>query len=71
MYACGRLNRAMVRDPSRYKDPESFNPDRFIPSDGTEPEDDPREIVFGFGRRLVSQSISIHCGTLTQRIICI
>ena len=41
----------MARDPSRYKNPETFNPDRFLPSDGTEPEYDPREIVFGFGRR--------------------
>ncbi|KAI0726382.1 cytochrome P450 [Fomitopsis betulina] len=42
---------AMTRDPSRYHNPLSFNPGRFLPSDGTEPEYDPREIVFGFGRR--------------------
>lgn len=38
----------MSRDPRNYKDPELFNPDRFLSED---PELDPRKYVFGFGRR--------------------
>lgn len=44
-------NRSMLRDPRRYTRPENFNPDRFVPYEGVEPEYDPRQIVFGFGRR--------------------
>lgn len=37
------------RDPNIYSDPPSFNPDRFV----NEPKElDPREWVFGFGRRI-------------------
>ncbi|KAI0736096.1 cytochrome P450 [Fomitopsis betulina] len=43
----------MLRDPTRYSEPESFNPDRFLPLNGAEPECDPRHFVFGFGRRCV------------------
>ncbi|KAF9008812.1 cytochrome P450 [Cyathus striatus] len=43
---------AMTHDPRIYDKPEVFNPDRFIPSlDGTI-EPDPRELCFGFGRRI-------------------
>ena len=45
------LDRAMLRDPTRYSEPDLFRPDRFLASDGAEPEYDPRHIVFGFGRR--------------------
>ncbi|CAE7194397.1 unnamed protein product [Rhizoctonia solani] len=38
----------MLRDPDAYKDPEQFNPARFL---GSGPESSPEEIIFGFGRR--------------------
>ncbi|CAE6422456.1 unnamed protein product, partial [Rhizoctonia solani] len=40
----------MVRDPQTYRDPHTFNPERFMGS----PDDvemNPENIAFGFGRR--------------------
>ncbi|CCM01205.1 uncharacterized protein FIBRA_03253 [Fibroporia radiculosa] len=42
----------ILHDPSKYKDPLEFNPDRFVASEGREPESDPRNVMFGFGRRI-------------------
>jgi cytochrome P450 len=44
----------MTRDEEVYPDAESFKPERFI-KNGTLNEEirDPRDIVFGFGRRYV------------------
>ncbi|KAJ8096416.1 hypothetical protein PM082_011579 [Marasmius tenuissimus] len=39
----------MLRDPDVYRDPETFNPERFL---GEYPEQNPREPLFGFGRRV-------------------
>jgi len=39
----------MTHDPQVYKNPMEFNPDRFL---GDSPEQDPKDMVFGFGRRL-------------------
>jgi hypothetical protein len=49
---CG--NRSMTRDEEVYPDPECFKPERFI-KNGTLNKNvrDPRDIVFGFGRRCV------------------
>jgi cytochrome P450 len=44
-------DRFISRDPRNYKDPFVFNPSRFL---GSEPELDPNEYVFGFGRRVCS-----------------
>lgn len=34
-----------------YPDPDTFNPDRFIVPEGVPTPLDPRQIVFGYGRR--------------------
>jgi fumagillin biosynthesis cytochrome P450 monooxygenase len=39
----------MTRDPRNYKDPNKFDPLRFL---GDNPERDPLDFVFGFGRRI-------------------
>ncbi|KAF7322626.1 Cytochrome p450 [Mycena chlorophos] len=41
----------MAHDPTAYSNPMTFDPARFL---GDEPEADPRDFVFGFGRRVCS-----------------
>jgi cytochrome P450 len=54
----------MAHDPQVYPDPFKFNPERFL---GPEPQQDPRDIFFGFGRRicpgrvLADSSLFISC----------
>ena len=54
----------MLRDPRTYPNPSEFKPERYI---GKEPQQDPRTIAFGFGRRicpglnLAEASVFISC----------
>lgn len=42
---------SFTHDPALFRDPEVYNPSRFLPTDGSEPETNPMELIFGFGRR--------------------
>jgi len=45
-------SRAILHDENIYKDPETFNPDRFMKDGQLDPDIRPPETaVFGFGRR--------------------
>ncbi|THH20292.1 hypothetical protein EW146_g1063 [Bondarzewia mesenterica] len=60
----------MLHDPQTYTNPETFNPQRFLESDGVPAEQDPRLYCFGFGRRicpgmhLVNASLPLQCATM-------
>jgi len=41
-------NWGVVRDPTNYAMPDEFRPERFL---GPQPEEDPKNYVFGYGRR--------------------
>lgn len=46
----------MSHDPEVYHDPFTFKPERFL---GPNPEPDPTQLVFGFGRRYEWVTISM------------
>ncbi|KIK55470.1 hypothetical protein GYMLUDRAFT_1018177 [Collybiopsis luxurians FD-317 M1] len=41
---------SMTHDPTVYQNPMDFNPERFL---GDSPEQDPKDIIFGFGRSYI------------------
>ncbi|KAF9812628.1 hypothetical protein IEO21_06099 [Rhodonia placenta] len=43
-----------AHDPRLYSNPWEFNPDRFIATDKKPAEQDPHDMVFGFGRRFLA-----------------
>ncbi|KAA1470134.1 cytochrome P450 [Dentipellis sp. KUC8613] len=42
----------LLHDPETYAQPLEFLPERYLPTDGKAPEQDPRKYCFGFGRRI-------------------
>jgi cytochrome P450 len=46
-------HRQFSKDPKIYANPEVFSPERFLASEGGVKEADPRDYIFGFGRRYV------------------
>ncbi|KAF5372596.1 hypothetical protein D9758_005204 [Tetrapyrgos nigripes] len=54
----------MTHDPVTYPDPMTFNPERFL---GPNPQKDPRELMFGFGRRICA---GLHLADLSVFISC-
>lgn len=46
-------DRHMTHDDKTYSKPMAFTPERYLHFDDHEPEKDPRDVVFGFGRRSV------------------
>lgn len=46
------MYRYFTHDPNVYHDPMVFKPERFLATNGHEPEPDPGMYVFGFGRRI-------------------
>ncbi|CCM01202.1 uncharacterized protein FIBRA_03250 [Fibroporia radiculosa] len=57
----------ILHDSVNYKDPLEFNPDRFIASGEKESELDPRNVMFGFGRRVCT---GIHLADATLFMAC-
>ncbi|RBA19920.1 hypothetical protein FPRO05_09220 [Fusarium proliferatum] len=41
-----------AHDPEVHHEPMRFNPERFLSTDGSQPEQDPHTYTFGFGRRV-------------------
>ncbi|KAF8992778.1 cytochrome P450 [Cyathus striatus] len=41
-----------MRDPKKYSSPEKFSSERFLSANGYSPDEDPRNYIFGFGRRI-------------------
>ena len=46
------VRRWFTHDPARYPDPMTFRPERFIETPDHKAEPDPRNFIFGYGRRI-------------------
>jgi cytochrome P450 len=51
---CLMRHRQFGRDSTKYPNPDTFSPERFLASEGNVKQADPRDYLFGFGRRYVS-----------------
>ncbi|KAF9036068.1 cytochrome P450 [Hymenopellis radicata] len=60
----------LTHDPRTYKDPMKFNPDRFMSSEDSKAELDPRQLCFGFGRRFVRLLIRMHLADASVFVMC-
>ena len=47
-----RFARGMAHDESRYPDPHTFIPERFLNDDGSLKPNDMEHVAYGFGRRI-------------------
>jgi hypothetical protein len=61
-------HRQLFKDAKTYANPEVFAPERFI---GETKERDPREYLFGFGRRYVSLADESNCILLNATLLTI
>lgn len=59
--------RAMLHDPVKYPDPESFRPERFLTPSGEFRDDPDIAVAFGFGRRRVPCPRFVTHAALTQK----
>ena len=63
-YRCAeRHYRGLLHDPERYPAPDKFDPERYLKP---EPEQDPRLIAFGYGRRRVEDT---RCHPLSDTVL--
>lgn len=56
------------KDPKTYAHPENFSPGRFIASEGHPKERDPRDYLFGFGRRACP---GVHLADASMWLLCV
>lgn len=60
------VQRAILRDPVEYPDPDRFIPERFIPVENRKCPLEPNKVVFSVGRRYVVLLVCVAC-IITQK----